>query len=262
VWFAYQIEGKTYAISQGCCNHWDCPRCGQIRARTEYARIVHGIHELSSKHSALYFQTITCRGREITSKEAEQGYLTWTNKLLDAYRARVKKQEGAWVYVQVTERQKRGHPHSHFLTTFEPGDIENGFKDKWVQIGGAKVLEKVPALTSVWLQRAVIRVGLGDQYDISKVRNEAAASRYVAKYMFKPSNFTTDWPRGWRRVRYSQDFPKLPDIKTEAFVLRTWRDWDELGRKAAIVRPADIDVQEYAVWKLKDFDTIVLKARQ
>jgi hypothetical protein len=62
-------------------------------------------------------------------------------------------------------------------------------------------------------------------------------------------------------VRYSQSFPKLPEIKTDAFVLRTWQDWDELGRKAAIIRPADVEVEEYAAWKLIHFDTIVLHAR-
>jgi hypothetical protein len=262
VWFAYQIEGKKYGVTQGCCNHWDCPRCGQIRAKTEYARIVYGIHELAQSHHALYFQTITCRGKALSKGDADVGYLEWTNRLLDAYRARVKSKGGAWVYVQVTERQKRGHPHSHLLTTFEPGDIQVGAADKWQRIGGKLVLEKVECLRSDWLHNAVKRSGLGDQYDISLVRNEAAASRYVAKYMFKATNFTADWPKKWRRVRYSQSFPKLPELKTDAFVLRTWQDWDKLGAKAAIVIPRDQDVEEYAAWKLMAFDCIVIKSRQ
>ena len=261
VWFAYQIEGKTYGISQGCCNHWDCPRCGQIRARQEYARIVHGIHELSQIHPTLWFQTITCRGRKMGAREADAHYLEWTNRFLDSYRARVKTKGGCWAYVQVTERQKRGLPHSHFLTTFEPGDIEAGVIRKWQYIAGELSGVDVAALRSSWLARAIIRVGLGEQYDISRVKNEAAASRYVAKYMFKQTAFDSSWPKGWRRVRYSQSFPKLPEIKTDAFVLRTWQDWDELGRKAAIIRPADVEVEEYAAWKLIHFDTIVLHAR-
>lgn len=261
VWFAYQLQEKTYGISQGCCNHWDCPRCGQIRAKEEYARIVHGIHELSAKHDTLYFQTITCRGKEMSRATADEGYLDWTNTLLDAYRARVKKQGGAWVYVQVTERQKRGHPHSHLLTTFAPPELYVTVIEKWKLVKGERRPVREEVLRSYWMDKACPRSGLGDQYDISKVRDEAAASRYVAKYMFKPSNFTADWPKGWRRVRYSQSFPKLPEIKTDAFVLRTYEDWAQLGRKAAVVRPADKDVEEYAAWKLYPFDTIVLKSK-
>jgi hypothetical protein len=261
VWFAYQIEGKRYGVTQGCCNHWDCPRCGQIRAKTEYARIVHGIHELSRDYSELYFQTITCRGKALSPAKADAGYLSWTNKLLDSYRARVKKQGGHWAYVQVTERQRRGLPHSHFLTTFDPGDLFEGFVTKWQQRAGILVREDKPALRSIWLQRAVIRVGLGEQYDISKVRNEAAASRYVAKYMFKQTAFDSNWPKGWRRVRYSQSFPKLPELKTDAFVLRTFEDWQKLAKLATVVVPADEEVEEYAAWKLIHNDVIVLRAK-
>lgn len=261
VWFAYQIEGAKYGITQGCCNHWDCPRCGQIRARQEYARIVHGIHRLSSENEALYFQTITCRGKEMSREDAESNYLTWTNRILDSYRARVKKQGGYWCYVQVTERQRRGLPHSHFLTTFSPGDVLLGTNTKWRRIGGELVSEEVKVLRSDWLSRAVKRSGLGEQYDISRVRNEAAASRYVAKYLFKQTAFDADWPKGWKRVRYSQNFPKLPELKTDAFVLRTYEDWNALGRVAVAVKCADMEVYEYATWKLYHFDTIVLRPK-
>jgi len=257
VWFAWSENGKTYVLSQGCCNHWDCPRCGIIRARTEYARIVHGCDEISKQHDQLYFQTVTCRGRDLSRKDADAGYLAWTNRLLDSYRARVKKLGGHWAYVQVTERQKRGLPHSHFLTTFEPGDLRVGEVVKWQRVNGGLRSEKKEALRSDWLQRAVSRSGLGEQYDISRVRDQAAVSRYVAKYLFKQTAFSTEWPKGWKRVRYSQSFPRLPELKTQAICLRTWQDWDALGRLAAVVVTSDPDVFDYAGWKLRDFDTAV-----
>jgi len=261
IWFAYQIQGKHYGISQGCCNHWDCPRCGQLRAKQEYARIVHGVHELSVAGYDLYFQTITCRGKTLTHKEADQGYLGWTNRLLDAYRARVKSKGGHWAYVQVTERQRRGHPHSHFLTTFAPRDESMGTITKWRKRGGGLYSEEIPALRSNWLRRAVSRSGLGEQYDISTVRDEQAASRYVAKYLFKPSAFDAGWPAGWRRVRYSQSFPKLPELKTDAFVLLKWQDWDYLARLAVSVSCGDEETFEYAQWKLYTSDVLVMRRK-
>lgn len=261
VWFAYKTGEKSYAVTQGCCNHWDCPRCGIIRAKTEYARIVYGIHELSATYHDLYFTTITCRGLEISHAFADAHYLEWTNRLLDSYRWRVKQHGGAWVYVQVTERQKRGHPHSHILSTFQPEDLEMGVISKWRKVAGVLTQQKEPALRSDWLGRAVLRSGLGEQYDISRVRDEKAASRYVAKYMFKQTAFASDWPKNWHRVRYSRSFPKLPELKTGAFVLRTWKDWDKLASLAVTVRATDNDTYEYATWKLYHHDVLVLKPK-
>lgn len=258
IYFACEIGEKRYSVLQGCCNHWDCPRCGQIRAKTEYVRIVHGIETLSSEGFDIYFHTITCRGKEISTSDAEKGYLGWTNKFLDSYRQQVKRAGGHWCYVQVTERQKRGHPHSHILTTFCPPDLREGYVEKWSRRQGELIVEQKAALRSDWLQENSTRSGLGEQYDISKVRTQAAASRYVAKYLFKQTALSSDWPKGWKRVRYSQSFPKLPDIKTNAFVLRDFRDWERLSSLAVTVRCSEIDTYEYTQFKLMNSDTVVI----
>src|SRR6185369_5110970 len=117
--FAYQTEQKTWHITQGNCHHWDCPRCGLGRAKQEYGRMVEGCRLLAEKHE-LYFITITCRGKEISHEYAEENYGKWTNRLLDACRSQAKRKGREWHYVQVTERQKRMHPHSHFITTYAP----------------------------------------------------------------------------------------------------------------------------------------------
>jgi hypothetical protein len=221
--------------------------------------MVFGIHELSRTYTDLYFTTITCRGLELSREEADTHYLEWTNRLLDRYRARVKRAGGAWFYVQVTERQKRGLPHSHILSTFQPGDLVKGHIEKWEKTRDGFMPYWKDALRSEWLQTAVVDSGLGEQYDISKVRDEKAASRYVAKYLFKQTAFSNDWPKGWKRVRYSQTFPKLPELNTGAFALRTWQDWDKLASLAVTVRATDVETFEYATWKLYGHDTIVLK---
>lgn len=218
---AIKRSGKAYAVVQGCCDSWTCPKCGLIRAKREYGRMVHGCAELAQEHD-LYFLTLTCRGRELSVKDSLVHYYEWTNRLLDALRTNASRNGKAWHYVQVTERQKRGHPHSHLLTTFCPPDLTGGKR-----------------LRSSWLEERVISAGLGNQYDISKVRNASAASRYVAKYLFKPSMFQTHWPKNWRRIRYSRSFPKLPEIIADAFPLIKRADWLKLARLALIVIPVD-----------------------
>ena len=262
-YFAYQAEGKVWNVVQGNCHHWDCPKCGIGRAKQEYGRIVEGCRHLA-QHGRIFFITITCKGRGLGVKEAEQKYLEWTNRFLDACRQRCKRSGGKWCYVQVTERQKRKHPHSHILTTFDCGDIEIGRIRKYVTTReNGKRYENVEVLRSSWIAKTVIKAGLGEQYDISVVDKVEGASRYVAKYLFKDSIFTTDWPPRWKRVRYSQSFPKLPERETTAFVLLQHADWYRLAKSAVVVNAVGYEAFEEARNQLHFHDTIVrLKAQK
>lgn len=256
-YFAYQAEGKIWNVVQGNCHHWDCPRCGIGRAKQEYGRIVEGTRSLA-KTGQIFFITITCKGRGLGVKDAEEKYLEWTNRFLDACRQRCKRSGGQWCYVQVTERQKRKHPHSHILTTFDVGDLYTGHVQKWItDKAGKHKSEKVSALRSEWLAKTVTRAGLGEQYDISRVETVEGASRYVAKYLFKDSIFTTDWPPRWKRVRYSQSFPKLLERKTTAFVLLEHADWYKLAKTAVVVNAIGYDAFAEAKNQMHFHDTIV-----
>ena len=106
----FYISGGYAHIAQGCCNNWQCPRCGLIRAKQEYYRMVSGIEQLYKDGHDLYFITLTCRGREMSVDEAEQNYYKWTTTILNACRNRQNRAGLHWAYVQVTERQKRQHP--------------------------------------------------------------------------------------------------------------------------------------------------------
>jgi len=256
--FAYQIKGKTYGVTQGCCNSWNCPRCGQQRAREEYGRIVSGSREVNAKYP-LYFLTITCRGKEVSLEDAEDNYLTWTNRLLTRIRAATKRSGGQWFYASVTERQKRQHPHSHFITTYRPTDavtIAKG-EGKTYFTQGMVFPAKHTTLQSEALERACTDCGLGFQYDISRIDSVEAGSRYMAKYLFKASIFETIWPKGWRRVRYSNNWPKLPNQKTSAFILRAAADWYRLSELALIVKTKDDGAKIYVEQHLFRSDTIV-----
>lgn len=256
-YFAYQAEGKVWNVVQGNCHHWDCPKCGIGRAKQEYGRIVEGCRNLA-QHGRIFFITITCKGRGLGVKEAEKNYLTWTNRFLDACRQRCKRSGGQWCYVQVTERQKRKHPHSHILTTFDVGDLHLRRVEKWITVrSGKRLPSQNLSLGSDWIQGQVERSGLGREYDISVVETVEGASRYVAKYLFKDSIFTTDWPPRWKRVRYSQSFPKLPERKTDAFVLLQHADWYRLAKVAVVVNAVGYEAFEEARNQLHFHDTIV-----
>ena len=191
------------------------------RARQEYRKMVNGCEIIAKEHQ-LYFMTITCRGRELNYDDAIAGYLGWTNALFTLLRQNSRRKGNSWSYVQVTEHQQktRAHPHSHIVTTFLPTDA--------LQVGGG---EHRVEYSSEWFRQANINSGLGEQCRLSKVYNAAAVSRYVAKYMFK-SMMSASWPPHWRRVRYSQNWPKLSITPPElVIVLRTKHAWDEAQKE-------------------------------
>lgn len=259
--FAFQRAGGRYGIVQGSCNSWTCPRCGILVAKGHYGRIVEGARELD-KSGRLYFITITCRGADLSIEDATEHYLEWTGRFLDACYAKAKRAGEKWAYVQVTEKQKRGHPHSHILTTFSPGDLDDGFKSDWKRDNAGKLQRvQIPCLRSQWLARQVVRSGLGDQYDISKVRTVEGAARYVAKYMFKKSQFEAFYPKHWKRVRYSNSFPKMQRVKTDAFVLLSRDDWQHLAALAVVVDAPRGDALEAANYYLQGNDTVIIERK-
>lgn len=255
--FACKVGGSRWSVIQGCCNHWDCPRCGRMVASQHYGRIVEGTRQLAET-SDIWFITITCRGADLSRDDAVSHYLQWTNRLLDACRAKAKRAGEEWHYVQVTELQKRGHPHSHILTTFCPHDVYLGHTTKW-EVGADKQrrANRILSLRSDWLQERVLSAGLGEQYDLSKVETVEGASRYVAKYMFKEAQFQNHYPKGWKRVRYSQSFPKLKREKSDAFVLLSRDDWRHLASLAVVVDAEQGEAFETAQYFLQGNDTII-----
>lgn len=194
----------------------------------------------------------------MTADEADEGYPLWNNRLFSAWRSRTKAKGGQWCYVAVTERQARGHAHSHILTTADPSDLRLGhvFKERKPNLYTPPKSREI-ALRSDWLEAAIRKAGFGPQYDISIASSPEGASRYVAKYLFKGSMFTDQWPKGWKRVRYSQNFPRLPEVKTDSFVLLSDDDWRWLGRRASIVTVKDGETLLDVRWRLRNADTIV-----
>lgn len=225
-------------IVQGCCNGWTCGRCGQIRARTEYGRIVAGATILGEQREDLYFHTWTCLGDELPLADAEAHYGLWTNRMLNSMRDQNRRIEGLWAYAQVTERQTRMHPHSHLITTFLPEDAR---LTTVLKRGKDGVWREREVYLSAWYEKKLKKAGLGSQYEITHVRDAVAVGVYMAKYMFKDAIFT-EWPPKWKRVRYSQSWPKNPDHKPPeiCWPLLKQADW---VRVKMLNRPVHVDSQ-------------------
>lgn len=231
--YIFYIDANQRAhVVQGCCNAWICPRCGHLRACQEYGRMVAGAKEIDSQGHPLYFLTLTCRGKEMGLDEAEAGYMQWTNRFLTNARKCAKRDGWEWYYAQVTERQQRGHPHSHLMVSFCPKD-GIGYSVGAELPNGA--ISRHEGIYSQWLVDACVSAGLGPMADLSAVKSVVGVAVYAAKYFFKDA-MSTEWPKGWRRVRYSHSWPKLPKHPSPlAFPLVKIQDWQRMQDLGLIV---------------------------
>lgn len=211
----------------------------------------------------LYMMTTTCRG-DITVKESEEGYLKWTNRLNTNIRTKSKREYGTNpAYAAVIERQDRGHLHTHFLTTFVPSDAyyitdhyERYCQDVYnlsphIPQNMHYTPEKLKDIDhrqmfSTWLALAAVSAGLGVQVRLAVADLIEGASRYIAKYLFKEAQFT-QFPKGLKRIRYSRNWPKLPEIEaTSAFAVITQADWSRIAYLGQEVECYGKDVFERA----------------
>lgn len=170
--YAFNQDAQLIAVR---CGSWYCPHCMKINARQWGWRVT--IHLTATGKSA-WFWTLTL-GRKY--KTAEQGFAALP-KLWDRLRKYMSRlQPGRWEYVAFVEGQPhRGHmPHFHIIS-----------------------LSKCPKR----LKDVAVWAGFGYEAKEAKITGRQAAS-YVAKYASKQSPKT---PRGFRRVRASRSWSKLP----------------------------------------------------
>lgn len=230
----YVSSGVSYIV-QGCCNSWTCPRCGTIRAKQEYHKMVYGATTLQERGNTLFFLTLTCRGMELPLAVAEEQYYKWSTRLLNACRNELRRRGGYWAYCQVTERQKRLHPHSHLITTYLPKDFE-------VKTRVNKKGFSVEYISSDWLTKRMKSAGLGHYWDMTEIRSAKGVASYVAKYLFKSAIYTK-WPKGWRRIRYSRSWPRKPvEQCDEGFPLLNKVDWKRVKDKQVRIHTSSIIV--------------------
>lgn len=231
----FQKNSGAWCLIQGCCNSWQCPRCSTIRARHEYGNIVHGAKALYEQYP-LWFVTLTMRGKDLDLSTADDQYYQMTNRLLAAWRAHTKTIGQHWAYVQVTERQKRGAAHSHLICTMTPRDTEPYATGEYLPNGA---LAKRSGYFSRWLMNSAVKAGLGRMIDISRVDSPHGAGSYVAKYLFKDIQ-CQQWPKHWKRIRYSRNWPKVDAVSTAqaAFAIIRANDWNK-ARQLPVIRALD-----------------------
>lgn len=182
---AFNSQGKVVVVY---CGLWSCKRCQKVLARQWAWRT--RLH-VDRAGKPAYFWTLTLRGNVRT---ASHGFKI-IPRLWDTLRKAVQRAVGKWEYIAFVEgHPKRGNiPHFHIIS-----------------------MSKAPRR----IKDLAMYAGFGHQAKEKRV-DGAGAAGYVAKYASKQHE---DTPRGFRRVRASRTWHKLPEGSYDAFIVKAFTE--------------------------------------
>lgn len=212
---AFTSKGRVVYVY---CGQWSCNRCAKMLAKQWGWRV--RIH-IELRGQQAYFWTFTLPSRFRTAKQGFQELPKLFAKIREAMRLSGEK----WEYCAFVEGQpNRGYmPHFHIIS-----------------------LRKSPYR----IKDFAVHCGFGYQATETKV-NSSKAANYCAKYASKQSPVT---PRGFRRVRTSHGWAKLPENKGDTYIVqsRTEHLWEYLIRVSEETGVA-VDLL-YDRWELGPFN--------
>lgn len=180
---AFTAEGQVAPLP---CGQWSCPHCAKELARLWAWRA--RLHLEAHSDAPAFFWTFTLRP---SIKTPEAGYAALP-RLWDNLRQDVRRATGHWSYLAFVE----GHPQRSWIPHFH-----------------AISMSKAP----VRIKDLAMYAGFGWRATESLI-NSGKAAAYVAKYASKVNPAT---PKGFRRVRCSQDWAKLPDFTGDPLIVKS-----------------------------------------
>lgn len=183
--YAFTSEGNLHGVR---CGQWACSTCAKHLARLWAWRCRLQVEQAGRDY---FFWTLTLSPK-VTS--ATRGYELLPS-LWDNLRKKVQRVADGWDYCAFVEGQtKRGNmPHFHVLSSYaSPGRLKD----------------------------VAVSCGFGFEAKQSVVTSQRAAN-YCAKYASKTNPVT---PKGFRRVRCSRNWAKLPPFEGDPLIVRGKRE--------------------------------------
>lgn len=171
-------ERRVALLFRPRCKTWRCPACAEINRRLWIVKVAHGAEQLLEKSDQLRMITLTSHARLTADGSIAVFRDAWPN-----LRKRAQRRQKSMAYAMIPERQQNGRIHVHALSNTSLGT-------RWWKDHGAAV-------------------GLGWRNEEEPVRSLWRAAYYANKYLNKETA-QTEWPRGFRRVRCSRNWPRLP----------------------------------------------------
>jgi len=175
---AINNKAKQAIVFRPRCKQWRCPYCAQVNKRLWTMKAYYGAEFLQDgEGEPLRFITLTSHEK----LSARQSWTVWPKAWAKLYMRAKRIQSGA-SYILVPEQHKDGRLHVHFLATW--------------------------TMAERWWKDNARECGLGFMAESEQPRSLAHAAWYIGKYISKQLD-TNQWPKGFRRVRPSHNWPKM-----------------------------------------------------
>lgn len=212
----FNTEGNVIAVA---CDRWGCDVCRQVLAYRWGTRVRYG---MALHGGAAYHWTLTLPGKIKTGAFA---FMVLAN-LWDNLRKAMQRENGVWDYAAFVEI----HPHRVGVAHFHIVSLK---------ASGTRLKDRAA------------HAGFGYMATEDLIEGWRAAY-YVSKYTSKQGR---EMPKGFRRVRLSQHWPKLPSALYEIPLL-PMRNREGLGayieRIANETHLAECDL--FARWEHRELD--------
>lgn len=184
------------------CKQWSCPACAEINA-AKWGAFARQTSAYISDH--LYFVTITARGKTKSLEESMVAFTESWKRLLARVQYYNSLVEWAgthgnpkrFIYLAIPEQTKKGIMHMHIIC------------NQWLFLRLSKLVpeRRKKRLVVLRWKDIAMETGLGYQAKVEPI-NTNKLFCYVTKYLSKDLG-KVDWPKGFRRVRLSQSWPRL-----------------------------------------------------
>lgn len=198
-------------IFQPRCKQWSCPACADINKKLWAIKAFFAAEVIEGTHGKPDFLTLTSHEK----LQAKASLFVWP-KAWSKLSQRARRKAKDFQYLLIPEQHKNGRLHVHAIET-------GGLGERW------------------WKDNARA-CGLGYMAEEEEVRSPGGAAYYVVKYLTK-SLQTDVWPKGFRRVRTSQRWPKLPHAPLpEGWLFAPLEHDEPLNRTVTILEHKGYDV--------------------
>jgi hypothetical protein len=195
------------------CGKWGCSYCAQQMAFRWQLNAFKGATAYLAQGIPMAFITLTSRGGAGRSVDtALQTFAVGWPRL----RKKALYANGQFEYVLIPEQHKNGILHCHLIATNQ--------------------------LTQRWWKDNAFKSGMGYMSKVLALSDSGLVPQYVAKYLGKDF-VRVQWPKGFRRVRTSKNWPKLPEVSFPLpYEYEVFRDTGAVWWEIHLLRDLGYDV--------------------